>query len=159
VEHLAISIRFVSSTALGISNGGASECGRGANGDWTVLWGIKGSIGSLKNLTALKSLEIPLPLLLDWYVNQAKPLAELLSDSLVELRFRADLSHWGLFKWDVLAVLDLIDCYATCGKRGSLRIIQYMLLEEGITDNEAVLERMRETCSGVGIRFETMRIC
>jgi hypothetical protein len=97
LEHLAISINFWGQKIS--RGGGAFECRRDGDMDRKARLGIKGSLGSLRNFTALKSLEIPLPILLGWHVYRARPLAELLPDSLTELCFNADMSDWGRYKW------------------------------------------------------------
>jgi hypothetical protein len=160
LQHLAISVKFFSTAPLDISDGPLREIGPSldGNGDRTLNWGIKDSIGSLRDYSALKTLEIPLPVLLGWYFNRARPLAELLPSSLEELCFRADMSHWDLFKWDVSAVKDLIETYAISGNRGRLRVIKYTLLVKDHEKHGDLLNSMRRVCSGAGIRFEVLRL-
>jgi hypothetical protein len=157
LQHLAISIKFSSYIQLDLPKGGEWNHDL-SNEDQTADWGIIDSIGSFRDYIALKTLEISLPVLLGWYVNRARPLAEVLPSSLEELCFRADLSHWPLFKWGVQAVKDLIEAYAMSGNRGRLRVLKYTLLAEDIDDNEDVLSDLRGICTGIGTCFEVLRL-
>lgn len=157
LEGLTITTGFVSDEAIEISNGGGFEDGLHPEIDGPVSWGIKGSLGSLKEFKVLKTLEVPLPVLLGWHVHRAIRLTDHLPDSLVELTFRADLSDWGLFEWEVEAVKDLIEAYAGGENRGSLKVLKYLLLDEDIRDNEGVLIEIHDILARVGIRFEVMK--
>jgi len=158
LEHLSISVQFWSTTAQNISTGGgAFECGRDGDMDWKARLGIKGSLGSLRHFTALKALEISLPMLLGWQVYRARPLVELLPDSLTELCFRADMSNWELFKWDVDSVAALVETYLLGPSRRGLRVFKYMLSEDSIRSNWDRLEELRHTCQNNGISCQVIQ--
>lgn len=123
-------------------------------------WGIKGSLESLKEFEVLKTLEVSLPVLLGWRVRHLSSLADCLPDSLVELTFRADMSYWKLYEWDVEAVRDLVEEFAGGGNRGNIKFLKYMLLEEhaGIDLYEGLLKDMHQTLAKVGIEFEVVEV-
>lgn len=70
LENLAIMTRFMSERAIEVSNGSGFEDGLHPYIDGPVNWGIKGSLGSLKELKVLRTLEVALPVLLGWHVHR-----------------------------------------------------------------------------------------
>jgi hypothetical protein len=155
LEHLAISIQFWGHNIS--SGGGAFECGRNGDTDRKARLGITGSFGSFRHFTALKTLEVPLPMLLGWHVYRARPLLELLPDSLTELCFGADMSDWGLFKWDVEAVTTLVETFLLTRFGKGLKVLKYMLYEDSIRSNWDRLEELRESCQNSGVLFQVIR--
>ena len=110
IEYLAISVKFFTSSAMEVDWGGAYEKGE--------HWGIKGSIGSLKELTHLKSLEIPIVVLLGWVATTSAPqFADVLPGQLRQLLLRNDLNFFYKYEWNQQACLDNLTNYL-----GSLKI-------------------------------------
>lgn len=58
---------------------------------YNEIWQRKGCLGSLRGLTALKRLEVPIFVLLGWYPQTCLNLAQVLPSGLSELCFRDDL--------------------------------------------------------------------
>jgi hypothetical protein len=104
LENLAISIKFFITTAVDLGSGGAWEDGRNGNDGWVRNWGIRGSIGSFRSFPNLKTLEISPELLFGWHTNGARPLRELIPDSLQKLTLRCDLADWQEYEWNVVSI-------------------------------------------------------
>ncbi len=104
LEHLVISINFFASSAMEVDWGGAYEKGE--------HWGIKGSLGSLTDLAHLKSIEVPIVVLLGWVVSSSAPqLADILPRTLRQLLLRNDLNYFYKYEWDQQACLDRLSEY------------------------------------------------
>ncbi len=75
-------------------------------------WGIKGSLGSLTDLAHLKSIEVPIVVLLGWVVSSSAPqLADILPRTLRQLLLRNDLNYFYKYEWDQQACLDRLSEY------------------------------------------------
>ena len=104
IEHLAVSVKFFTSSAMEVDWGGAYEKGE--------HWGIKGNIGSLSELVHLKSLEVPIVVLLGWAVSYSAPqLADILPKNLRQLLLKNDLNFFYKYEWDQQACLDRLSEY------------------------------------------------
>ena len=104
IEHLAISIKFFTSSALEVDWGGAYEEGE--------EWGIRGNIGSLTHMKHLKSLEIPIVVLLGWVVSEfTSKLADVLPRNLDHLLLRNDLNYFQKYEWNQEACLGVLSEY------------------------------------------------
>ena len=104
IEHLSMSVKFFTSSALEVDWGGAYE--------QDDEWGIKGNIGSLTHLKHLKSLEIPTIVLLGWVVSEFTPrLADILPRNMNHLLLRNDLNYFYKYQWNQEACLDLLSEY------------------------------------------------
>ena len=115
IEHLSISIKFFTYTALEVDWGGAYEEGE--------EWGIKGNIGSLTHLKHLKSLEIPTVVLQGWVVSEFSPiLADVLPRSLNHLLLRNDLNYFYKYEWNQEACLELLAEYMVALKPRSANL-------------------------------------
>lgn len=104
LEHLVISVKFFTSSAMEVDWGGAYEKGE--------HWGIKGSLGSLTDLAHLKSFEVPIVVLLGWVVSSSAPqLADILPRTLRQLLLRNDLNFFYKYEWHQKACLDRLSGY------------------------------------------------
>jgi hypothetical protein len=154
LRKLSISVSFLSGDKMHVS-----EVGGGLQDDANLSapFGISGSIGSLRCLAALKTLEIPLPLLLGWYPEESRLLSDILPNSLSELCFAGDLSHWELYNWDVRAVKAIVEDYvATHGVR--IKVIVYRLLQKDIQGEAILLEELGEVCRLAGVRLDVTEL-
>jgi hypothetical protein len=113
LNHLSLSLSFPAPPApQAPASGGAFECGRSPlNADPACFFGIKGSISCLQLFPSIKSLSIPVPMLLGWYPEQAQSLSSLLPESLERLCLGDEMSDWALYKWDSKSVDALIREY------------------------------------------------
>jgi hypothetical protein len=109
LKHLAISTRWETTDLPPVNSGGPFEHrdiswrGRGVQ----LYYGIKASIGSLRCFSNLRSLEISPEILLGWYPANAKPLQDLIPDSVTHLCLRADFGTWSLSEWKLGKLRDL----------------------------------------------------
>lgn len=103
LKNLKLSICFVTDVALDVNNGGSYESGD--------AWGIKGSIGSLKDFEKLSQLEIPTPVLFGWSAATGVKLSHILPSNLGTLILGRDLDpFWEYRRTDdpLMAKLDEI---------------------------------------------------
>jgi len=161
LEHLSISITFYSSNSdhAGFSPsifklGGAYEHGDFENEDHSVEFGIKGSFGSMKHFTSLKTLEISPPVLLGWHVKLARPLAEVLPHSLIKLTLLNEMSYWKYYHWSFENLSSLVQAFVKNQNRGSLQVIEYHLFEDVFRRWKTQISELKELCSTVGVLFE-----
>ncbi len=153
LEHLTISVDFYDEGA------GFPELGGpfGVPGLNPYRWGLKGSIGdSFKDFTALKTLEIDLPVLLGWYPDRAKSLAEVLPSSLEELRIQTNFDDWDSCLWRLPVIINLIKGYLGGGVTGNLRNIIYFSDSYSNLLYKEILDDCKKLCMESRIRFHSL---
>ncbi len=148
IEHLAISIKFFTSSALEVDGGGAYEKGE--------HWGVRGCVGSLTDLAHLKSLEIPTVVLLGWIASTSAPqLADVLPSSLRQLLLRNDLNFFYKYEWNQQACLARLSEYLSEVKThaASLDVITVRLKDCAPEDrwDEDAKRELELLCAGAKI--------
>jgi len=171
LTHLTLSLSFSSYAVSSFHStsppqtiataGGAYECGRShSNSDPICSHGIKGSIGSsLRSLSSLKTLSVPIPMLLGWYPDLAVPLSGVLPSSLEELYLSSEMSDWNLSKWNACSVREMVETYAQTRDTKTLRKISYELTRPVSDDSRCIFDKVTTICGNMGIKFEVVEIC
>ncbi|KAK1708413.1 uncharacterized protein BDZ83DRAFT_642147 [Colletotrichum acutatum] len=88
LEELSFAMTLWTSTAI--------DCGE------VGPWGIRGSLGSLKEFTQLTRLSISLPVLLGWETKGSSNLADVLPEGLQALTITNEMFFWWHYQWDDL---------------------------------------------------------
>lgn len=86
VEDLSLSLNLWSSTAI--------DCGEKGP------WGIRGSLGSLRDFDRLTRLSVSLPVLLGWHVEGSSKLADVLPAGIRSLTITNEMFFWWHYEWD-----------------------------------------------------------
>lgn len=86
LEDLSLALNLWSSTAI--------DCGEKG------LWGIRGSLGSLRDFEHLTRLSVSLPVLLGWHVKCSVKLADVLPASIRSLTITNEMFFWWHYEWD-----------------------------------------------------------
>lgn len=86
LEDLSLALNLWSSTAI--------DCGEEGS------WGIRGSLGSLKDFGHLTKLSVSLPILLGWHVEGSSKLAGVLPAGIRSLTITNEMFFWWHYKWD-----------------------------------------------------------
>ncbi|KAL2879008.1 hypothetical protein SGCOL_005707 [Colletotrichum sp. CLE4] len=88
LEELSFTLTLWTSTAI--------DCGEAGP------WGIRGSLGSLKDFSRLTCLSISLPVLLGWETKGPSKLADVLPEGLQVLTITNEMFFWWHYQWDDL---------------------------------------------------------
>ncbi|KAJ0327250.1 hypothetical protein COL5a_006041 [Colletotrichum fioriniae] len=88
LEELSFALTLWTSTAI--------DCGE------VGPWGIRGSLGSLKDFRRLTRLSISLPVLLGWETKGSSKLADVLPEGLQALTITNEMFFWWHYRWDDL---------------------------------------------------------
>lgn len=86
LEDLSLALNLWSSTAI--------DCGE------TGPWGIRGSLGSLRDFGRLTRLCVSLPVLLGWRVEGSGKLADVLPAGIRSLTITNEMFFWWHYEWD-----------------------------------------------------------
>ncbi|KAL1852538.1 hypothetical protein Daus18300_012136 [Diaporthe australafricana] len=86
LEDLSLALNLWSSTAI--------DCGEKGP------WGIRGSMGSLKDFDRLTRLSVSLPVLLGWHVEGSGKLADVLPEGMRSLTITNEMFSWWHYEWD-----------------------------------------------------------
>lgn len=121
-----------------------------------VDWGVRGSIGSLKDFTVLKTLGIFLSILLGWFNQGSRSLVGILPSSLTQLYFRADILDLVLFQSHDAAVKEPVECFVGSESRGNLQVIRYELLGEHFLRDSSLLKEVGDVNCEAGISFRVI---
>lgn len=86
LEDLSLALNLWSSTAI--------DCGEKGS------WGIRGSLGSLRDFHHLRRLSVSLPVLLGWHVEGSAKLADVLPEGIRSLTITNEMFFWWRYEWD-----------------------------------------------------------
>lgn len=86
LEDLSLVLNLWSSTAI--------DCGEKGP------WGIRGSLGSLRDFDHLTRLSVSLPVLLGWHVKYSAKLADVLPAGIRSLAITNEMFFWWQYQWD-----------------------------------------------------------
>lgn len=86
LEDLSLALHLWSSTAI--------DCGEKGP------WGIRGSLGSVKDFDRLTRLSVSLPVLLGWHVQGSGRLADVLPAGIRSLTITNEMFFWWHYEWD-----------------------------------------------------------
>lgn len=111
LEDLSLTLNLWSSTAI--------DCGEKGP------WGIRGSLGSLKDFDRLTRLSISLPVLLGWHVESSGKLADVFPAGIRSVTITNEMFFWWHYEWDG------VDWEK---KRGEDKIPRWRWIEEKIVE-------------------------
>ncbi|KAG6355299.1 hypothetical protein INS49_003260 [Diaporthe citri] len=111
LEDLSLALNPWSSTAI--------DCGEKGP------WGIRGSLGPLKDFDRLTRLSVSLPVLLGWHVQGSGKLADVLPAGIRSLTITNEMFFWWHYEWDG------VDWDKECGEYG---IPRWRWIEEKIME-------------------------
>ena len=63
-------------------------------------WGIRGSLGSLRDFDRLTRLSVSLPVLLGWHIQGSAKLADVLPAGIRSLTITNEMSYWWRYEWN-----------------------------------------------------------
>lgn len=86
LEDFSLALNLWSSTAI--------DCGEKGP------WGIRGSLGSLRDFDHLTKLSVSLPVLLGWHVESSAKLADALPAGIRSLTITNEMFFWWHYEWD-----------------------------------------------------------
>jgi hypothetical protein len=162
LEHLAISTRWETPDLPPIRDGGPFEQSHIHWNGFQLWYGIKASIGSLKCLSSLKSLEISPEILLGWYPANAKLLQDLIPDSVTHLCLRADFGTWSLSEWKPRKLRDLFTVWGRGPHNMKLNSVKFVFPDwfwlTSLSHDPEEVNRLEVTCMAAGLQVEIQKI-
>jgi hypothetical protein len=126
-------------------------------GLWDAPW-LKGTIGALKNLVRLRTLEIPAHVLLGWCLDTPRlPLWDVFPGSLHELRLRDDGSELPqtIFSWahSLSPLSEYLDWRADDSNSSIGVALDQVFIQRRGQFNPDVVEALQQKCDRLGIKI------
>jgi hypothetical protein len=124
-------------------------------------WGIQGSLGSLRDFSHLRYLEVPVTVLLGWSAEASvtQKLGEILPRNLRHLYLKDDLWYFDEYAWDSKLYLAQFEDFLHDGKSNTpnLDAIALNLIREEADGKEENLNRIVVLCEAADIKctFDT----
>ncbi|KAI9877136.1 MAG: hypothetical protein M1830_004711 [Pleopsidium flavum] len=140
IESLTISVKFWSS-------GEKDET-------WGLYPGVVGSIGSMKEYTRLKHLEMPLVVLLGWYPDYAPWLWDVLPEQLETICCRDDMTIFETYKWSREEMLEEFTDYLS----GASVLKEFTLSLREARWGERYDSELRQVCEAAGVACRIVAI-